>query len=159
EVVRLRVGRLPELSRVLLRACSRSRETSGRVAPRTLRVPRHLAFARRGEVAMKSLPSWLEHWNRFWFTPADPTPLGLLRTCCCVVVLSVHLLYTPNLYVYFGKEAWLDAQAIRELRTDYPFPGPPSGWDNQQALRNLPPIQPGSPEDLYRQKWGIDPRA
>jgi hypothetical protein len=108
---------------------------------------------------MKSLPSWLERWNVFWFAPADPTPLGLLRICCGVVVLCVHLLYTPDLFDYFGKDAWLDAQAMKELRTEYPFPGPPSGWDEQAALRNLPPIKPGSPEAEYYQKWGLDPRA
>jgi hypothetical protein len=126
---------------------------------------------------MKSLPPWLQRWNRFWFAPADPTPLGLLRICCGVVVLGVHLLYTPNLYVYFGKGAWLDEQAMKELLTEYPFPGPPGGWDEQQALRKLPKLSPEPPADLedqaardkwkadyekwlkYVTKWGLDPRA
>ena len=40
---------------------------------------------------------WLwEGWSRFWFSPADPKPLGLIRLCAGLIIFYVHLAYTPD---------------------------------------------------------------
>src|SRR5436189_2454491 len=86
-------------------------------------------------------------WCRFWFTPADPTPLCLMRIVAGLLVLYVHVAYTFDLHALFGPDAWYPtAQADRERR-EYPQFGPYSRWaprtpfrmpefsDQRQALR------------------------
>ena len=43
-------------------------------------------------------------WDRFWFTPADPTTLAFIRVCCGLLVFYVHLTYSWDLFSYVG--AW-----------------------------------------------------
>src|SRR5262249_5660987 len=62
--------------------------------------------------------SFAEGWNRFWFRPADPVPLAVMRICCGVVAFFLHLAYTPHLHELFGPDAWQDSQAVRELRKE-----------------------------------------
>ena len=78
-------------------------------------------------------------WNRFWFTPADPTPLGLIRICCGLLTFYVVLAYTVDLQELFGARAWVDSQTINVFRYDVPFSGLPTGWENTQRL---PPETP-----------------
>jgi hypothetical protein len=47
-------------------------------------------------------------WNRFWFTPADPSVLGLVRICAGLITFYTVLVYTPNLQQFFGEHAWWD---------------------------------------------------
>jgi hypothetical protein len=56
-------------------------------------------------------------WNRFWFTPADPTVLGLMRLCAGAITLYTVLVYTPSLQQFFGEHAWWDLpSALRHAR-------------------------------------------
>ncbi|MGE3803563.1 MAG: HTTM domain-containing protein [Gemmataceae bacterium] len=55
-------------------------------------------------------------WNQFWFTPADPTTLGAIRICAGLLLLYQHLACLPELFHYIGPSAWIDAQAIAEIR-------------------------------------------
>jgi len=92
-------------------------------------------------------------WNRFWFSPADPTTLGLVRLCCGLLVFYVHLAYSPDLQTLFGPDAWLDSQTINEFRKEAPVVAPPSGWEH------VLPLRPQTAEEqLYVNKWGINPR-
>jgi hypothetical protein len=69
-------------------------------------------------------------WNAFWFTPADPTLLGLIRICVGLVTLYVHAAYTVDLYEFFGTDAWVDAQAVTEFRHELPWLKRPfNSWD------------------------------
>jgi hypothetical protein len=103
----------------------------------------------------------LRAWDRFWFRKADPTTLGLIRICCGLTVLYVHLCYTFDLQQLFGRNAWVDSATITHIRTEMPFPVPNDDWSNPDE-HPLP--QPRSPEeakqiDDYRARWyGIDPR-
>jgi hypothetical protein len=92
-------------------------------------------------------------WNRFWFSPADPTTLGLIRLCCGLLVFYVHLAYSHDLQALFGPDAWLDAGTINDFRTEAPVIAPPSGWDD------ILPLRPQTMEELlYMNKWGANPR-
>jgi hypothetical protein len=69
-------------------------------------------------------------WNRFWFAPADPTTLGLIRVCCGVLVLYVHLVYTAHLQGFFGANGWIDLRSANNIRHRTTYFAPPSGWQN-----------------------------
>ena len=100
-----------------------------------------------------SLRSLAGAWNRFWFSSADPTTLGLVRLCCGLLIFYVHLAYTPDLQTLFGPGAWLDIQAINDFRREAPVVTPPSGWDD------ILPLRPQTVEEqLYVNKWGVNPR-
>jgi hypothetical protein len=71
----------------------------------------------------------VEAWNRFWFRPADPTPLGVIRIVTGLLVLYVHLAYTVDLQELFGPHAWIDAQGIDKVRHEVPLQFRGSKWD------------------------------
>jgi hypothetical protein len=50
----------------------------------------------------------LRAWDRFWFTPADPTTLGLIRVCCGLITLYTILVYSFDLQDFMGRHAWYD---------------------------------------------------
>jgi len=50
---------------------------------------------------------WLAGWNAFWFTPADPLPLAVVRICTGALLswsAAVWLLDAP---AFFGADGWL----------------------------------------------------
>lgn len=51
--------------------------------------------------------AWIEWWNRFWFTPADPAILGLLRVLVGSMVFYTHAVWTLDLGRFFGSAALL----------------------------------------------------
>src|SRR5687767_6754711 len=55
-------------------------------------------------------------WNRFWFTPTDPTTLAAVRVCTGLVLLYSYIACTPSLNSFVGPSAWIDAAAIDEIR-------------------------------------------
>lgn len=62
--------------------------------------------------------SLAEGWDAFWFTPADPTPLGLLRVLTGAMLLYTHAVWGLALDDFFGPKAWLDAELVRALQAD-----------------------------------------
>jgi hypothetical protein len=99
-------------------------------------------------------------WNRFWFSPADPTPLGLIRIFCGLFAFYVVLAYSVDLQELFGRDAWISHEAMEEIRHDNPFVSRPSTWEEL--------VQPepftGTQEQYeaakeYKRKWSnADPR-
>jgi len=95
----------------------------------------------------------VQGWNRFWFTPADPTVLGFIRLCAGFIIFYVYFAYSFDLEAFFGPKAWLDNQAMAEIRTQAPFIGPSMNWDESRIL------QPETPEEnSYITRWGANPR-
>jgi hypothetical protein len=91
-------------------------------------------------------------WNRFWFTPADPTILGMIRICGGLVVLYVHLAYSYDLQAFFGKDAWLSLDKINQSRHEVPWVGPPTGWDP------LPQVRANNAEEKeFIDRWSVHP--
>jgi hypothetical protein len=124
-------------------------------------------------------------WNRFWFTPADPTLLGLIRICCGLVTLYTFLAYSFDLQKLLGEHAWLDLETRMEFVRNAPIMAPRFDWDETPPMAkpepgNLkqmqyaqeyaqkwghlpPPPWPRNNEearafDEYREKWTVDPR-
>jgi hypothetical protein len=92
-------------------------------------------------------------WNRFWFTPKDPTPLGFIRLVGGFMIFYIHLAYCYDLLRFQGPEAWIDKQMMQEFRYDAPVVPPPSGWEEAG------PIPPQTAEEeQFMKTWGVNPR-
>src|SRR5437660_2293947 len=77
-------------------------------------------------------------WNNFWFTPADPTPLALMRIVTGIVVIYVHLAYTLDLYAFFGPDGWYNVDLVNRTRHEFPQGVAPTNWDPPPAYYQLP---------------------
>lgn len=53
-------------------------------------------------------------WDRFWFTPADPATLGIIRLLAGAMLLYTHLVWTLELENFFGPQAWVSAEAAKD---------------------------------------------
>ncbi len=60
------------------------------------------------------LKSWAMAWNQFWFRPADPTILGLMRILVGLMVFYTHLVWTKELQTFYGAEGVIPA-TFRDL--------------------------------------------
>jgi hypothetical protein len=101
---------------------------------------------------------WLRAWDTFWFKPADPTVLGLIRLCCGLVVLYVHLVYTFDLYELCGKDAWLNLAEINAQRKEGPIVALPLDWGDQP--RPIPKAKNAFEQQYitaFMQKWRFPP--
>jgi hypothetical protein len=70
-------------------------------------------------------------WDRFWFRPADPTTLGLIRICCGLITLYVHLAYSFGLLQYVGPDGWIGKDTLQYMRYKQPIFAPGPGWSPQ----------------------------
>jgi hypothetical protein len=101
----------------------------------------------------------VQAWKRFWFTPADPLPLGLIRICGGLILMYVTLAYTSDLQQFFGKEAWLNLDEANAFRHEFPWMVPHSDFSGQYPEQ--PFVQdPEEQAQLQRfvAKWDWDPR-
>lgn len=98
---------------------------------------------------------FMRGWNRFWFRPADPAPLALVRICCGIVLLYVYLSYTTDLQEFFGADAWIDQGLYTQFRNEMPFRGASTEWIEPPpaAARAETPV-----EEQYWRTWKIHPR-
>jgi hypothetical protein len=70
------------------------------------RVARHLVkFARTAA----------EDWNAFWYTPAPPTVLGLIRILTGLMLLYTHAVWGLALHDFFGPSSWLSPALVRAM--------------------------------------------
>lgn len=54
-------------------------------------------------------------WNRFFFSPADPTTVGLIRLIVGVLAFWSLLVYGIDLGDYFGSTGWADPATIERV--------------------------------------------
>jgi hypothetical protein len=73
-------------------------------------------------------------WDRFWFSPGDPTTLGLIRICCGLITLYVHLAYSFGLLQYVGPDGWIGTRTQEFMRYLQPIFAPGPGWSMQPQL-------------------------
>jgi len=65
----------------------------------------------------------IDGWNRFWFTPADPATLSLVRIFAGAMLFYTHLVWTLGLEDFFGAQAWESPEATHAqftLLLNYP---------------------------------------
>jgi len=54
-------------------------------------------------------------WNNFFFTAADPTPVGLIRVAAGLLAFWSLLVFGLDLHDYFGSRGWADLSVIQSL--------------------------------------------
>src|SRR6516225_293395 len=103
------------------------------------------------------LPRWLRPWEQFWFTPADPTLLGLIRIACGMIVVYTLFAYSFRLQEFMGEHAWHDLQLQRDAVENRPVFFAPLNWTEAGQL-------PEAKSDFqrqylhdYRKRWGFPP--
>jgi hypothetical protein len=103
------------------------------------------------------LPRWLRPWEQFWFTPADPTVLALIRIACGMLVVYTLFAYTFKLQEFMGEHGWIDMQLQRERVDEAPWYFGPLDWTAAGQL----PAPKGEFQTHYlkeyRKKWGVQP--
>lgn len=62
----------------------------------------------------RDLAAW---WDDFWFRPADPTLLGIIRILTGVSLLYTHAVWGLVLPDFFGEESWLSERLVRAIST------------------------------------------
>jgi Vitamin K-dependent gamma-carboxylase len=72
-------------------------------------VTRYVASATRSVAA---------DWNAFWYTPADPALLGLIRVLTGLMLLYTHAVWGLALADFFGPSSWLSSDLVRMLAAD-----------------------------------------
>src|SRR3954469_4633513 len=76
--------------------------------------------------------SLAEGWDAFWFSPADPTLLGVLRVLTGLMLLYTHSVWGLALDDFFGPSGWLNpslVEAIQREKFAYSFwRWIPAGW-------------------------------
>ncbi len=54
-------------------------------------------------------------WNAFWYTPADPTLLGVLRILTGLMLVYTHAVWGLALNDFFGPTSWLSPALVRSI--------------------------------------------
>ncbi|MFM7034373.1 MAG: HTTM domain-containing protein [Planctomycetia bacterium] len=49
---------------------------------------------------------WAEGWNRFWFTPADPLPLAVIRIASGLLLTWSMVVWSIDVDAFFGDGGW-----------------------------------------------------
>jgi hypothetical protein len=65
--------------------------------------------------AEESARALSESWDAFWFKPADPTLLGLIRILTGMMLLYTHAVWGLVLPDFFGEGGWLNERLVRTL--------------------------------------------
>lgn len=73
------------------------------------------AVASRGWCA-----EWLAGWNTFWFTPADPLPLAVVRICTGALLAWSAFVWLLDAPAFFGADGWLQPADVWRLN-DQPW--------------------------------------
>lgn len=56
-------------------------------------------------------------WNRFWFAPADPITLGLMRLLVGSMLVYTHLVWGIDFESFVGDAGWNGEQLVREYQS------------------------------------------
>ena len=77
--------------------------------------PRGNAVRPRGWLA-----DWAAAWNAFWFTPADPLPLAVIRIATGLLLAWSCAVWLLDVDAFFGARGWLPAPQVWRMN-DQPW--------------------------------------
>jgi hypothetical protein len=60
-------------------------------------------------------------WTAFWFTPRNPTILGVMRVMIGMVTLYTFIVHSITINEFMGPDAWCDITLRREVAKDRPM--------------------------------------
>jgi hypothetical protein len=93
--------------------------------------PARPASEREGTGILGFLAGVVRGWDAFWFRPADPTTLCLIRVLAGFMVLYVHLSYSWGLFALVGSDGWFNRSTANWIRLEQPAYAPRSDWNDQ----------------------------
>ncbi len=64
-------------------------------------------MTRLGSIFIDYCRQWVDFWNRFWFVPADPTLLAVIRLLAGAIIFYTHLVWSLELPTFFGNQAMI----------------------------------------------------
>ena len=82
--------------------------------------PRPDASAERGGAGESWSGSWVSGWNAFWFTPADPLPLAVVRIATGLLLVWSSLVWLTDVDAFFGSGGWLAPEHVWRMN-DQPW--------------------------------------
>ncbi|MCH7725587.1 MAG: hypothetical protein IH991_03775, partial [Planctomycetes bacterium] len=63
--------------------------------------------------------NWLvgvrQGWERFWFTPAQPHTLALIRIFAGTMLFYTHLVWSLDLMSFLGPDAWITSDVSQKI--------------------------------------------
>jgi hypothetical protein len=74
--------------------------------------------------------STIAGWNRFWFTPADPATLGVLRILTGAMLVYTHVVWSVQLAGFFGADGYLSVSFARQMH------GTPFAWSHLYGIQS-----------------------
>jgi hypothetical protein len=83
----------------------------------------------------KTVEGMARAWDRFWFKPADPLPLGVIRVFTGLVILYVHLIYSLDLLSLVAPDGWLSNSVMTEVRNMDFYQAPRTWSATEQPVR------------------------
>ena len=81
------------------------------------------SIARHGEADRPPrgwLGEWAAAWNAFWFTPADPLPLAVIRILTGAILAWSSAVWLLDADAFFGDRGWLRADQVWRMN-DQPW--------------------------------------
>jgi hypothetical protein len=68
----------------------------------------------RGPVRL--IQGFVRGWERFWFRPADPVVLSLMRLLVGGMLFYTHIVWGMNLPAFFGADGWNSPEVVRRMQ-------------------------------------------
>jgi hypothetical protein len=91
-------------------------------------------------------------WNRFWFSPADPTLLGLIRIACGLITFYTMFVYSFRLQEFMGADAWYDLETrMQDVRLAVRAVDGNLNWPQSRLLTD-----PKTPDEFNHAKAYFD---
>lgn len=103
------------------------------------------------------LPGWLKSWEDFWFTPADPSLLALIRVACGAIVVYTLIAYSFTLQDFMGEHAWLDLDLRLMMARERPVQATSLNWNDAGRLPEPTTEFQSDYVKKYRKDWGFPP--
>lgn len=103
------------------------------------------------------MPRWLRAWEQFWFTPADPTVLALIRISCGMIVVYTMFVYSFKLQEFMGEHAWHDLKLQMERVEERPMQKAPLNWTDIAPLPDPKTEFEKEYVEEYTKKWRVKP--
>lgn len=83
---------------------------------------------------------WISGWNTFWFTPADPLPLAVVRICTGLILTWSCFVWLLDPDAFLGSRGWLpptDVWRMNDQPWQWSWYFPVSGPNGIRALAGL----------------------
>lgn len=96
-------------------------------------------------------------WNRFWFSPADPTILGMIRILCGMISLYTIAVYSFSLADFMGEHGWYSLELRSDVVHNRAMAKGTINWANHGPLPEPSSEFETQYREHYRKRWGEDP--